>query len=163
MKRLMTKVLVSGLALTLAGSALAQGWGSSQGKRDDDREHEKVPSPSPALPGTPGKAAPRVYERPWVQPPPVVARGHERWVEAERPRYKAPKYTPPRGYYVRQWAQGDKLPPGWAAGRYRIAPYSTYRLPTPGKGQVWVQVGHDALLVDLSRLRVMDVIPNLFW
>jgi hypothetical protein len=72
-------------------------------------------------------------------------------------------WSPPPGYYYRQWGYGDRLPYGWYDEQWYIDDYYYYDLPVPPYGYEWVRVGPDALLVDLDEGTVVESVYGLFY
>jgi len=77
-------------------------------------------------------------------------------------RYDAGRYVVPRGYHVRSWQRGDRLPPAYYSSRYVINDYRAYRLYAPSRGQHWVRVNNDVLLTAVATGAVIAVVSGLF-
>jgi Ni/Co efflux regulator RcnB len=77
--------------------------------------------------------------------------------------FNRPAYVGPRGYRYRQVTVGTTLNRAFWAPRYRIGKYSTYRLPNPGRGRMYVRHGNDVLLINARTGRVMRVYNRFFW
>ena len=100
------------------------------------------------------------------------SRGHDNdrrdyragYVEGRRDqhRYDAGRYVVPRGYQVRSWQRGDRLPPAYYSSRYVINDYRAYRLHAPSRGQHWVRVNNDVLLTAVATGAVIAVVSGLF-
>ncbi|MFC5344612.1 RcnB family protein [Brevundimonas staleyi] len=88
------------------------------------------------------------------------ARAYDRWQRAER-RYNAGRYTPPRGYQVRQWSYGQRLPSSYSQG-YVVNNYSAYGLRAPPRGYHYVRSGNDVVLAAVAGGLVTAVIAGLF-
>jgi Ni/Co efflux regulator RcnB len=71
-------------------------------------------------------------------------------------------YRFPRGFYERSWLYGEILPYGWYDDAYYLD-WEEYGLPAPPVGCEWVQVGSDAILVDVWSGEVLSVYRNIFW
>ncbi len=77
-------------------------------------------------------------------------------------RYKAPsRYQPPRGYQVRQWHRGDKLPSAYRGKAYTVD-YRHYGLSAPPRGYQYVRVNNDVVLTAIATGVVASVIYQLF-
>lgn len=135
----MKKALVAGLALSILGgsavSAAAQPGHYRHDQRQDVREQRRD-----------------VRE----------ARRELREERRELRRYRAGRYVAPRGYQVRSWRYGDRLPNGYYATRYRIADYNRYGLYAPPRGYQWTRVGDDAILTAIATGVVAGAIYSLF-
>ncbi len=66
-------------------------------------------------------------------------------------------------YAYRSFRPGVSIGIGYYSPRYYIADPWRYRLPPAGYGLRWVRHYDDALLVDIRRGRVVDVIRNFYW
>ena len=88
------------------------------------------------------------------------ARAYDRWQRAER-RYNAPRYAPPRGYQVRSWSYGQRLPGSYSRG-YVVNDYSRYGLRAPPRGYHYVRSGNDVVLATVAGGLITAVIAGLF-
>lgn len=88
------------------------------------------------------------------------ARAYDRWQRAER-RYYAPRYVAPRGYQVRQWSYGQRLPSYYTQG-YVVNDYSRYGLRAPPRGYHYVRSGNDVVLAAVAGGLITAVIAGLF-
>lgn len=88
------------------------------------------------------------------------ARAYERWQRAER-RYNAGRYYAPRGYQVRTWSYGQRLPSHYANG-YVINDYNRYGLRAPPRGYHYVRSGNDVVLAAVAGGLITAVIAGLF-
>jgi Ni/Co efflux regulator RcnB len=77
-------------------------------------------------------------------------------------RYEAGRYIAPRGYVVRSWHRGDRLPPAYYSSRYVVNDYRAYRLQAPPRGHHWVRVNNDVLLTAVATGAVVAVVSGLF-
>jgi Ni/Co efflux regulator RcnB len=86
------------------------------------------------------------------------------YVEGRRDqyRYDAGRYVTPRGYVVRSWHRGDRLPSSYYSSRYVINNYGAYHLYAPPRGHHWVRVNHDVLLTAVATGAVVAVVSGLF-
>ncbi len=87
-------------------------------------------------------------------------RAYERWQRAER-RYNAPRYAPPRGYQVRQWSYGQRMPSYYTQG-YVVNDYHRYGLRAPPRGYQYVRSGNDVVLAAVAGGLITAVIAGLF-
>lgn len=88
------------------------------------------------------------------------ARAYERWQRAER-RYSAGRYYAPRGYQVRTWSYGQRLPAHYSRG-YVINDYNRYGLRAPPRGYHYVRSGNDVVLAAVAGGLITAVIAGLF-
>ena len=88
------------------------------------------------------------------------ARAYERWQRAER-RYNAGRYVAPRGYQVRTWGYGQRLPSHYSRG-YVINDYNRYGLRAPPRGYHYVRSGNDVVLAAVAGGLITAVIAGLF-
>lgn len=73
---------------------------------------------------------------------------------------RGPDWRAPRGYQHRNWSRNQRLP-----GEYRrvvVRDYGRYHLPRPGRGQQWVRVDNDVILVSVASGIIGAVIANAF-
>lgn len=77
-------------------------------------------------------------------------------------RYNAGRYIAPRGYVVRSWRRGDRLPSAYYSSRYVVNDYRAYHLQAPPRGQHWVRVNNDVLLTAIATGAVVAVVSGLF-
>ena len=87
-------------------------------------------------------------------------RAYDRWQRSER-RYNAGRYSPPRGYQVRQWSYGQRMP-GYYSRGYVVNDYSRYGLRAPPRGYHYVRSGNDVVLASLAGGLIAAVIAGLF-
>ncbi|AQR63431.1 hypothetical protein BZG35_08140 [Brevundimonas sp. LM2] len=88
------------------------------------------------------------------------ARAYDRWQQAQR-RYSAPRYAPPRGYQVRSWSYGQRLPSYYSRG-YVVNDYNRYGLRAPPRGYQYVRSGNDVVLAAVAGGLITAVIAGLF-
>lgn len=88
------------------------------------------------------------------------ARAYDRWQRAER-RYNAGRYYAPRGYQVRQWSYGQRMPSYYTQG-YVVNDYSRYGLRAPPRGYQYVRSGNDVVLAAIAGGLITAVIAGLF-
>lgn len=77
-------------------------------------------------------------------------------------RYNAGRYVAPRGFAVRDWRRGDRLPVGYYGSRYKISNYSAYGLYAPPRGYQWTRVGNDAVLTAVTTGVIAAAVASLF-
>ena len=87
-------------------------------------------------------------------------RAYDRWQRSER-RYNAGRYAPPRGYQVRQWSYGQRMPSYYSRG-YVVNNYSAYGLRAPPRGYHYVRSGNDVVLAAVAGGLITAVIAGLF-
>ena len=78
-------------------------------------------------------------------------------------RFRAPAYRRPSGWYDHRWSFGEILPSLFWAPNYWLNDYSSYALPPPPYGTVWVREGYDALLVDRDTGEIITVQYGVFY
>ncbi len=88
------------------------------------------------------------------------ARAYARWQRAER-RYRAPRYVAPRGYQVRSWSYGQRMPSYYSRG-YVVNNYAAYGLRAPPRGYQYVRSGNDVVLAAVAGGLITAVIAGLF-
>lgn len=78
-------------------------------------------------------------------------------------RYNAPsRYHAPRGYQVRNWRAGERMPAAYYGRGYVIDSPTRYHLRQPGRGQHWVRSGNDAVLAVIATGVIVAVTADLF-
>ena len=87
-------------------------------------------------------------------------RAYDRYQRSER-RYNAGRYSPPRGYQVRQWSYGQRLPSYYSQG-YVVNDYNRYGLRAPPRGYHYVRSGSDVVLAAVAGGLITAVIAGLF-
>lgn len=88
-------------------------------------------------------------------------RQFQRWQQAQR-RYSAPRYVPPRGYAVRSWRYGERMPAYYLDRRYVVNDYHRYGLRPPPRGYHYVRSGNDVVLAAVAGGLITAVIAGLF-
>lgn len=73
---------------------------------------------------------------------------------------RGPDWRAPRGYQRRHWARNQRLPMEYR--RVVVREYGRYHLPRPGRGQEWVRVDNDVVLVSVASGVIGAVIANAF-
>ncbi len=87
-------------------------------------------------------------------------RAYNQWQRAER-RYYAGRYQAPRGYQVRTWSYGQRMPSHYSRG-YVINDYNRYGLRAPPRGYHYVRSGNDVVLAAVAGGLITAVIAGLF-
>lgn len=102
-------------------------------------------------------------------------RDHDRWDRrdayrsgyrqgrVDQHRYDRGRYIAPRGYYVRSWRHGDRLPRSYCDSRYIVRDYHAYHLNAPPRGHHWVRVNNDVVLAAVTSGLVVSVVNGLFY
>ena len=157
MKKILTATIAAVLATTAlgaAGAASAQSRGDHryeqrqdrqdwrQDRRDDRREYRQDR---------------RDDRRDYRQD----QRAYARWQRAER-RYSAPRYVAPRGYTVRTWSYGQRMPAYYRTNAYVVNDYGRYGLRAPPRGYQYVRSGNDGVLAAVAGGLITAVIAGLF-
>ena len=88
-------------------------------------------------------------------------RAYARWQQAQR-RYNAGRYYAPRGYQVRQWAYGQRMPSYYRTSQYIVSDYGRYGLRQPPRGYQYVRSGNDVVLTAVATGLITAVIAGLF-
>ena len=153
----MNKVLTAALAAVIAGSSLgvasaadAQSRGNNdryeqrQDRRDDRRDDRND----------------RREYRQDARDNRQDQRAYARYQRSER-RYNAGRYHAPRGYQVRSWSYGQRMPSYYSNG-YVVNNYSSYGLRTPPRGYHYVRSGNDVVLAAVAGGLITAVIGGLF-
>ena len=136
--RINTTVAVALGAVFLAGAVQAQPRGD---ERHDGHNNRATPHDVRPAPGQ-HRAAP-AQQRPHVQAP--------RGPQAQAPR--APQgHEQARSHHDdrRDFRRGQRLPNDYRNHQYVVDNWHAHGLKTPGRGQHWVQVGGDYLLVSIA-------------
>ncbi|KHL25574.1 hypothetical protein PK98_02585 [Croceibacterium mercuriale] len=76
---------------------------------------------------------------------------------------RRPQATSPRQQHqIHRFARGDRFDRNRAANYRRLDHRQVRRLSAPGRNQMWVRSGNDALLVSLRNNTVQRIVPNIF-
>lgn len=158
MKKVLTAAIAATLALGSVGVASAaeaqsRGAHERQERREDRRE---------------ARQDRRENRREWRQDrredrrdARQNARAYARWQQAQR-RYNAGRYYAPRGYAVRQWAYGQRMPSYYRTNQYVVSDYHRYGLRQPPYGYQYVRSGNDVVLTAVATGLITAVIAGLF-
>ncbi|CAN5351170.1 hypothetical protein BH10PSE17_BH10PSE17_26070 [soil metagenome] len=146
----MNKIVSGVLAVTLvmsSGAVLARDRDDWQGGRSNNGNHN----------GNNGNHNGRDRGGPGYHGPDEHGR------ETRVYRYRVDEYRQPRGYEVRTWHRGERLPPPYRAQPYYVTDYGHYGLYRPPVGHRWVRVDGDAVLVAVTTGVVAGVVAGLFY
>ena len=88
-------------------------------------------------------------------------RAYARWQQSQR-RYNAPRYVAPRGYQVRTWSYGQRMPAQYRTRAYVVNDYHRYGLQAPPYGYQYVRSGNDVVLAAVATGLITAVIASLF-
>ncbi len=146
MKKILTATMAALMATTAlgaAGAASAQSRGDHRYEQRDDRRDNRQDR--------------RQDRQEYRQ----QQRAYDRWQRAER-RYNAPRYAPPRGYAVRTWSYGQRMPSYYRTNAYVVNDYNRYGLRAPPRGYQYVRSGNDVVLAAVAGGLITAVIAGLF-
>lgn len=108
--------------------------------------------------------SPPRYEQSQHRAPAVVQhRQVTRYYNVNGRRYAAqagPAWNAPRGYQHRNWQRNQRLPVEYR--RTIVRDYGRYHLPPPQRGQQWVRVDNDVVLVSIASGIIGAVIAGAF-
>jgi Ni/Co efflux regulator RcnB len=98
-------------------------------------------------------------------------RDNDRWSDRQHwrrnftspKRFRAGRYSAPRGYHYRRWSYGERLPFLYLARSFWLMNAIVYGLPPAPPGMIWVRYGPDALLVDRYTGEIVQVRYNVFY
>ncbi len=153
MKKILTTTMAALMATTTlgaAGAASAQSRGDHRYERHYDRHDYRQDRRD-------YRRELREERRDYRQ----QQRAYERWQRAER-RYNAPRYVPPRGYAVRTWSYGQRMPSYYRTNAYVVNDYNRYGLRAPPRGYQYVRSGNDVVLAAVAGGLITAVIAGLF-
>ena len=88
-------------------------------------------------------------------------RAYARWQQSQR-RYNAGRYQAPRGYAVRQWSYGQRMPSYYRSNQYVVRDYGRYGLRQPPHGYQYVRSGNDVVMTAVATGLITAVIAGLF-
>ncbi|HYD27124.1 RcnB family protein [Brevundimonas sp.] len=159
MNKALTAALAATLALSsvgMASAAEAQSRGNHEQRQDrrDDRREDRQDR--------------REDRREWRQEAREDRRdarqdqrAYARWQQSQR-RYNAGRYHAPRGYQVRTWSYGQRMPSYYRSNQYVVSDYSRYGLRQPPRGYQYVRSGDDVVLTAVATGLITAVIAGLF-
>lgn len=139
----MKKILTASMAGLLAATALGGAGAASAQSRNDHRHDHRYE---------------QRHDRRDARPD---HRGYDRWQQSQR-RYSAPRYVPPRGYAVRSWSYGQRMPSYYRTNAYVVNDYGRYGLRAPPRGYQYVRSGNDVVLAAVATGLVTAVIAGMF-
>jgi Ni/Co efflux regulator RcnB len=88
-------------------------------------------------------------------------RAYGRWQQSQR-RYNAGRYQAPRGYQVRTWSYGQRMPSYYRSNQYVVNDYGRYGLRQPPRGYQYVRSGNDVVLTAVATGLITAVIAGMF-
>ena len=160
MKKALTAALAATLAVSsmgVASAAEAQSRGDRHEQRQDRREDRRD-----------DRQDRREDRREWRQDrredrreARQDQRAYARWQQAQR-RYNAGRYYAPRGYAVRSWSYGQRMPSYYRSNQYVVSDYGRYGLRQPPRGYHYVRSGNDVVLTAVATGLITAVIAGLF-
>jgi Ni/Co efflux regulator RcnB len=155
MKKALTAALAATLAVSslgLASAANAQSRGHHEQRQDrrDDRRDDRQ-----------DRREWRHEQRQDRREARQDQRAYARWQQAQR-RYSAGRYYAPRGYTVRQWAYGQRMPTYYRSNQYVVSDYGRYGLRQPPRGYQYVRSGNDVVLAAVATGLITAVVAGLF-
>jgi len=143
----MKKILTASMAAVLAATALGAAGAASAQSRNDHRNDHRYEQ--------------RHDRRDDRRDARQDQRSYARWQQAQR-RYSAPRYVAPRGYAVRSWSYGQRMPAYYRTNAYVVNDYSRYGLRAPPRGYQYVRSGNDVVLAAVATGLITAVIAGLF-
>jgi Ni/Co efflux regulator RcnB len=146
----MRKILTATLAAVMATTALGAAGAASAQSRNDHRYEQRQDRRE-------FRQEQRQDRREFRQD----QRQYARWQQAQR-RYSAPRYVAPRGYAVRNWSYGQRMPSYYRTNAYVVNDYGRYGLRAPPRGYQYVRSGNDVVLAAVAGGLITAVIAGLF-
>lgn len=143
----MKKILTASMAAVLAATALGAAGAASAQSRNDHRNDHRYEQ--------------RHDRRDDRRDARQDQRSYARWQQAQR-RFNAPRYVAPRGYTVRSWSYGQRMPAYYRTSTYVVNDYSRYGLRAPPRGYQYVRSGNDVVLAAVATGLITAVIAGLF-
>lgn len=153
----MRKILTATMAALMATTALGAAGAASAQSRHDHRYEHRYEDRGDRRDYRHDRREYRRELRDYRQ----QQRAYERWQRAER-RYNAPRYVPPRGYAVRTWSYGQRMPSYYRTNAYVVHDYNRYGLRAPPRGYQYVRSGNDVVLAAVAGGLITAVIAGLF-
>ena len=91
-------------------------------------------------------------------------REHVQYSQQNRGNGRGPQAAPPRQQQqqAHRFARGDRFDRNRATNYRRLDYRQVRQLSAPGRNQVWVRSGNDALLVSLNNNKIQRVVQNAF-
>jgi len=156
----MNKVLTAALAAVIAGSSLGVASAADAQSRGNDRYEQRQDRRDDRRDNRNDRREYRQDAREDRREYRQDQRSYNRYQRAER-RYNAGRYHAPRGYQVRSWSYGQRMPSYYSNG-YVVNNYSSYGLRTPPRGYHYVRSGNDVVLAAVAGGLITAVIGGLF-
>ena len=156
----MNKVLTAALAAVIAGSSLGVASAADAQSRGDDRYEQRQDRRDDRRDARDDRREYRQDARDDRREFRQDQRAYGRYQRAER-RYNAGRYHAPRGYQVRSWSYGQRMPSYYSNG-YVVNNYSSYGLRAPPRGYHYVRSGNDVVLAAVAGGLITAVIAGLF-
>lgn len=160
MKKLLTAALAATLALSslgVASAAEAQSRGNNNYEQRQDRRDDRDDRRSAREDRREWRQDRREERQEYRQ----QQRAYARWQQSER-RYSAGRYYAPRGYQVRTWSYGQRMPSYYRSNQYVVNDYGRYGLRHPPRGYHYVRSGNDVVLAAIAGGLITAVIAGLF-
>lgn len=148
----MNKILTATLAAVIAGSTVGAATAADAQSRHDRQDRRELRQDRREF---------RQEQRQDRQEFRQEQRQYARWQQAQR-RYNAPRYVAPRGYAVRQWSYGQRMPSYYRTNAYVVRDYGRYGLRQPPQGYHYVRSGNDVVLTAVATGLITAVIAGLF-
>ena len=156
----MNKVLTAALAAVIAGSSLGVASAADAQSRGNDRYEQRQDRGDDRRDNRNDRREYRQDAREDRREYRQDQRSYNRYQRAER-RYNAGRYHAPRGYQVRSWSYGQRMPSYYSNG-YVVNNYSSYGLRAPPRGYHYVRSGNDVVLAAVAGGLITAVIGGLF-
>lgn len=163
----MNKILAATVALSVfatAGIANAQSYSRGQDSRyEQSRDYNGGYDRSNGYDRSDRyeQSRDRSYGRGYDRRDGVQTRNDNRWEQRASRRYSAGRYQAPRGYQVRQWSRGDRMPSAYRGNAY-VVDHRRYGLGAPPRGYHYVRSGNDAVLTGITTGIIASVVLSLF-
>ncbi|WP_428155730.1 RcnB family protein [Brevundimonas sp.] len=157
----MKKILTATMAALMATTALGAAGAASAQSRGDHRYEQREDRRDHRQDRRDDRREFRQDQRQDRQEYRQQQRAYDRWQRAER-RYNAPRYAPPRGYAVRTWSYGQRMPSYYRTNAYVVNDYNRYGLRAPPRGYQYVRSGNDVVLAAVAGGLITAVIAGLF-
>ena len=163
MKKALTAALAATLALGsigVASAAEAQSRGDRY-EQSQDRQDERQDRREDRRERREDRREWRQEQREERREARQDARAYARWQQAQR-RYNAGRYYAPRGYQVRSWSYGQRMPSYYRSNQYVVSDYGRYGLRRPDYGYQYVRSGNDVVMTSIATGVIAAVIAGLF-
>jgi Ni/Co efflux regulator RcnB len=158
----MKKILTATMAAVLAATAVGAAGAASAQSRDDRRYEQRQDNRNERRDDRQDRRDDRRdFRQDQRQEYRQDQRQYGRWQQAQR-RYNAPRYVAPRGYAVRTWSYGQRMPSYYRSNAYVVNDYGRYGLRAPPRGYQYVRSGNDVVLAAVAGGLITAVIAGLF-